>query len=74
MTQEEVTKSIQDVSEAIKRVEDSLQIEHRKATVFVAVGRVIMLGKYCVGRMKSNTYAIRTANALNKHVPNERGV
>ena len=47
---------------------------HKAATEFVAVDRVIMLGSYCVGRMKSKTYAIRTANALNAYKPNSRGV
>jgi hypothetical protein len=47
---------------------------HKEAITFVAVDRVIMLGSYCVGRMKSKNYAIRTANALNAYKPNDRGV
>ena len=42
--------------------------------LFVAVDRVIMYGKICVGRMKSRNFAIRTANALNEYTPNKKGV
>lgn len=41
---------------------------------FVAVKRAVMLGDLCVGKMLSKTLAKRTANALNKHVPNREGV
>lgn len=41
---------------------------------FVAVKSAVMLGDLCVGKMRSKTMAKRTANALNKHVPNREGV
>lgn len=41
---------------------------------FVAIGDTIMRGSERVGRMRSHTMAKRTANALNKHVPNREGV
>jgi len=65
MTAEEITREVQKIEAELRKVEKSLE--------FVAVGRVIMLGKYCVGRMKSRTYAIRTANALNAYQPDRRG-
>ena len=54
--------------------ENGIRKAHKEATEFVAVDRVVMLGSYCVGRMKSKNYAIRTANALNAYKPNSRGV
>ena len=74
MTEQEVERELRQIERAVKQVEQKIAREHKTATTFVAVDRVIMLGSYCVGRMKSRNYAIRTANALNKYVPNERGV
>jgi len=62
--------------ENYNRITDRLAdeaIRDVKRMLFVAVGNVVMLGRHCVGRMKSHTYAVRTANALNLYEPNERG-
>jgi hypothetical protein len=42
--------------------------------IFMAVGKTIMYGKYCVAIARSRTMALRLAKAANKHKPNERGV
>ena len=54
--------------------QNGIRREHKAATEFVAVDRVVMLGSYCVARAKSKTYAIRIAHALNAYKPNARGV
>jgi hypothetical protein len=41
---------------------------------FVAVKAFIYRGSQIVGRMISHTFAKRTARALNKHNPNEKGI
>jgi len=73
VTDREITNAVKSIAKELDDVEKQL-LGHNKASVFVAVDRVIMLGSYCVGRMKSRTYAIRTANALNAYKPNKKGV
>jgi hypothetical protein len=41
---------------------------------FVAVHDTVVLAHRVVGRMISKTMAKRTANALNRHIPNREGV
>lgn len=41
---------------------------------FNSVKDQVFMGTELVGRMRSHTMARRTANALNKHIPNSRGV
>jgi hypothetical protein len=40
---------------------------------FVAVRRAVIRGQETVAQAKSHTFARRIANALNAHVPNEKG-
>ena len=73
MTTAEFAAALERLDRELDKLETSFRESHRTPGKFVAVDRVIMLGQYCVGRMKSKTYAIRTANALNEYQPNERG-
>lgn len=41
---------------------------------FVGIARAVMQGAKCVAVACSHTFAKRIARALNKHVPNKRGV
>ena len=72
MTEPELNAAIKGITRELDEVERSLRREY-STLQFVAVDRVVMLGKFSVGRMKSKTYAIRTANALNAYKPDERG-
>ena len=74
MTKQEFSEAVAMLDALIANLERKFQGSHSAATQFVAVDRVVMLGAYCVGRMKSKTYAVRTANALNAYKPNPRGV
>ena len=70
----EIKRIVSHLDKELDRVERSIQKAQESKTPFVARDRAVMLGSFCVGKMKSKAYAIRTANALNAYRPNERGV
>ena len=74
MTAKEIDLEVRSIAKELSRLERSIKHAQASPTPFIAVGRAVMLGAFCVGKMKSNNYAIRTANALNAYKPNERGV
>ena len=73
MTEQEVERELRQIERAVKQVEKNIAREHKTATEYVAVDKIVMLGSLCVARAKSKTYAVRIAHALNRYTPNERG-